>query len=430
MRPVRIAALLTAAVVMSACGSQRPEAPVPVETPGAYACPPGDLLVEGNPLDKPVFDALIADYGVQCRNTSRITFSTDRDGGATSFVNGLVHIAAADAALDPKQSEQAVTRCLDNPAWHLPVAVDPIAVVHRVDGVGELALSPTTLARIFTGTITDWDDPAIAAENPGETMPSARIEVFFGSARSGTTAALSEYLHVEAPELWPFSGTQSWRGKGVGMDSQEQLLDAVRTTPYSLGYVAHSALPSSVTTPTPTPSPSPTATHSAIATAAPSATPGTATSASSQEATGAPGGTTPGRTPLGTASPTPTPTTATTPASVPPRLVRLGLANGPVELTDATAQRAVDGMQSIGPGPDLVIDPASLAADPAAWPIHRVSYQVLCSAGLRTEWTVLEQDWLRYLVTTPGQDALAESGRIALPEAFAQRVRGSIDTVR
>ena len=63
----------------------------------------------------------------------------------------------------------------------------PIAMSYNVKGVDKLILTPAVAADIFNGKITTWNDPAIAAVNPGVTLPSTAIKVFFRSDESGTT---------------------------------------------------------------------------------------------------------------------------------------------------------------------------------------------------------------------------------------------------
>lgn len=406
---IRAVVTATVLVVVGGCATTTgPTGPPVTAPPGAYACPPGDLLVEGAPVDQSLLESQVVRYSELCRNSGQITVSTARDGGRSSFVNGLVHIAATDSALDGDQIEQAQVRCMDNPAWHLPTATDPVALIHRVDGVDQLTMSPVTLAQVFSGVITRWNDPAIATENPELELPNARIEVVYRGGQTGTTEALSDFLHRQAPDHWPTGGVQSWRGQGRGHDTAEQVIEAVRTTPFALGYVEYSALPEQTVSPTPTPTPS----------ASPSMSP-----------TATPAGVTP--TP---ASSTPanssTPDSASTPASAPVRLVALGRNGTTVALTPESAQAAASEIAAVGDGPDLVVDGASFGAAPAGWPIHRVSYQLLCSAGLPAEWTALEKDWVAFLLADDAQERLTAQRRVALPADFRERVRTALAGVR
>ncbi|WP_425308147.1 substrate-binding domain-containing protein [Ammonicoccus fulvus] len=363
----------------------------------AYACPAGDLLIEGNPTDQTLVETRAADYSAMCRNAGRLLVSAARDAGTSSFLNGLVHISAADSPLDATQQEQAKVRCLSHPAWHLPVTVDPVALVYRIDGVTDLTLRPETLAKVFSGIITHWNDADIVADNPGVRLPAQRIEVVPRSGRTGLTEAVGSYLSREAPAQWTVGANPAWRGQGQARATAQEVLDTVSTTPGALAYVEYSQLTTEVLSPTPTPGA------------------GTPNGESAQS---------PGATPTAgtTASPRP-------PASSTPALVRLLRNDAPVALTPTSADAAVQGMRA-WEGPDLVVDPASLGEAPGAWPIHRVSYQVLCSAGMRADVTALEKDWLTYLVDDNTQSTFAEEGRIALPAPLRDRVRQSVAALR
>jgi len=102
----------------------------------------------------------------------------------------------------------------------LPIYVSPIAVVFNLSGVKELNLSPETIASIFDGKITSWDDPAIAADNAGVTLPAATITPVHRSDDSGTTKNFTDYLAkagngawgYDADGVWPIDGGESAQG--------------------------------------------------------------------------------------------------------------------------------------------------------------------------------------------------------------------------
>ncbi|MDO5501143.1 MAG: hypothetical protein Q4F67_15830, partial [Propionibacteriaceae bacterium] len=120
---------------------------------------------------------------------------------------------------------------------------------------------------------------------------------------------------------------------------------------------------------------------------------------------------------------TPTPTRDTRPGT--PRLLRLTQPGGTVDFTATSTQRSVDALRPRAEGHDLVIDPASFSQSPEGWPLHRVSYQILCSAGQRADLGPLERDWLHYLVADETQNELADEGRLALPPAVRDQVRAA-----
>lgn len=396
--PLRFSAaagVLLGTLALTACQAPSPGEPLPTTTAvSEYACPAGDLLIETLPSDKPLLEAQAVDYSAACQNRARLTISSTRDGGTTSFVNGLVHIAAADTPLDADEAQKATVRCLQHPAWHLPVAADPVALVYRLNGVEDLTLPPGTLAKIFSGVITHWNDPEIATANPATALPDARIEVFFRAGRTGATQALGDYLNRQAPDAWPVGGTPAWRGGGQARGSAQELFEAVRNTPNSIGYVEQSQLPRTVTSPTPTPTP-------------------TSTPASSLSAS-----------PLASASPSPA-GSATPSGPATPALLHLDQGSGAVELTPESARRGVDDLRGPADGNDMVLQPADTTA---GWPINRVSYQIVCSAGQRPGLAPLESDWVTFLLADDTQAEL--EGRVALSPQLRDRVRAAAQALR
>ena len=82
----------------------------------------------------------------------------------------------------------------------IPNYLSPIAIIYNLPGVDSLQLAPDETAKIFRGEITKWNDPAIAADNPGASLPDTTITPVHRSDESGTTANFTDYLHEAAPE--------------------------------------------------------------------------------------------------------------------------------------------------------------------------------------------------------------------------------------
>ncbi len=85
---------------------------------------------------------------------------------------------------------------------YFPTVAAPITVSFNLSGVNSLQLSPATLAKIFSGKITAWNDPAIKADNPGATLPSTGITVVHRSDASGTTNNFTHYLVLAGGSDW------------------------------------------------------------------------------------------------------------------------------------------------------------------------------------------------------------------------------------
>ncbi|MGY1617203.1 phosphate ABC transporter substrate-binding protein PstS [Geodermatophilus sp. SYSU D00691] len=131
-------------------------------------------------------------------------------GGREQFLAGGLDFAGSDAALDDEELAQAAQRCGPDGVFELPNYISPIAIVHNLEGVEQLNLSPATVAGIFTGRITTWRDPAVAADNLEVALPDLRITAVHRSDESGTTQNFTDYLAGAAPEAWPYEPDGSW----------------------------------------------------------------------------------------------------------------------------------------------------------------------------------------------------------------------------
>ncbi len=80
----------------------------------------------------------------------------------------------------------------------------------NLPGVQSLNLDAPTVARIFNGQITSWQDEAIAKLNPGVKIPDVPMTVVVRSDDSGTTENFTEYLHEAAPQQWKSDPSGSW----------------------------------------------------------------------------------------------------------------------------------------------------------------------------------------------------------------------------
>ncbi|WP_245581259.1 phosphate ABC transporter substrate-binding protein PstS [Propionicicella superfundia] len=204
----------------------------------------GTLTGKGASSMKAAQEKWTADF--QTANTGvTVNYSPDGSGaGREAFVSGAANFAGSDRAL--KDSEMGAGKfagcAASSSALNLPVYISPIAVVFKVDGVTDLKLDADTLAGIFAGTITKWDDAKIKALNPDAGLPSANITAVHRSDDSGTTQNFTEYLSAVAPSVWtkdpdgqwPFPGGEAAKGtSGV--------IDAVTNGTNTIGYADESA---------------------------------------------------------------------------------------------------------------------------------------------------------------------------------------------
>jgi phosphate transport system substrate-binding protein len=162
-------------------------------------------------------------------------------GGRTAFLEGGVGFAGSDSALDEEERTQAKERCEGGDAYNLPLYISPIAVVYNLEGVDSLQLSPSTIAKIFDGKITKWNDPAIAADNPGASLPDSGITPVNRSDESGTTKNFTEYLSKTAGADWPHEASGDWPRQGTqSAQGTSGVVQAVQGGQGTIAYADHS----------------------------------------------------------------------------------------------------------------------------------------------------------------------------------------------
>ena len=198
----------------------------------------GKLDGAGSSAQESAMDAWRA--GFQKEN-SGATVNYDPSGsgaGVEKFNAGGVDFAGSDSALDAEKGEidAAKERC-GGDAIEVPNYVSPIAVVFNVEGVDSLNLTPKTIAAIFDGKITTWDDEAIKADNPDAKLPSTKIDPVHRSDESGTTKNFTDYLEKAGEGAWAHPSDKVWPIKsGEGANQTSGMIAAVSGGKGTIGY--------------------------------------------------------------------------------------------------------------------------------------------------------------------------------------------------
>ena len=160
-------------------------------------------------------------------------------GGREQFASGGYPFAGSDSYLDNEEGEldKATERCDGKAPVEIPNYVSPIAVIYNLEGVDDLQLSPDTLAGIFAGDITKWDDPAIAEDNPDAELPAEAINPVHRSDESGTTGNFTNYLATVAEDVWTHGEVEEWPvDGGEGASGTSGVVGAVQNGVNSIGY--------------------------------------------------------------------------------------------------------------------------------------------------------------------------------------------------
>jgi phosphate transport system substrate-binding protein len=196
------------------------------------------LKASGSSAQANAMTRFVNAYEQACSGYTLNYTSNGSGAGVKEFVGNQTDFGGSDSPLDATKGEvdQAKQRC-GSDAWNLPVVFGPIAVTYNVPGVSSLALDGKTAAQIFNGTITTWNDPAIAALNSGVTLPGDPIHVVFRSDESGTTDNFQKYLDAASDGAWGKGAGKTFNGGvGEGAKGNEGTSAAIKNTPGSITY--------------------------------------------------------------------------------------------------------------------------------------------------------------------------------------------------
>lgn len=243
IKPIAAAALVTAtALVFAGCATN--ETPAGADGTGSAAAAQ-TLTGAGSSAMKAAQEKWVADF--QTANTQiTVNYSPDGSGaGRSAFIAGAANFAGSDRPFkDEEMGAGKFAGCApDSNALNLPVYISPIAVIFNVEGVEELVLDPETLASIFAGTITKWNDPAIAATNPGTELPDATITAVHRADDSGTTNNFTDTLNKLAPAVWTQEASDTFPADfgGEAANGTSGVVQAVTTGTNTIGYADESA---------------------------------------------------------------------------------------------------------------------------------------------------------------------------------------------
>jgi phosphate transport system substrate-binding protein len=234
------AVLAIAALVLAVagCGGQTADAVAPA-VPGDPSLTPvpmsaDTILGAGASFPAPLYMKWGSDYnggaGV------KLNYQSIGSGGGISAIEAkTVDFGASDAPLEQTDLEA-------NGLVQFPMVVGGVVLVVNLNGVadGQLKLTPDLVAGIYMGTVTTWNDPAIAKLNPGVKLPSTKINVVHRSDGSGTTWIFTHYLTDAAGSIWTAGADKeiAWP-VGVGGKGNEGVAASVQQLSGSIGYVEY-----------------------------------------------------------------------------------------------------------------------------------------------------------------------------------------------
>ena len=363
---------VAAAATLTACGSDK-NAAGPSSSPSSAGGSTGtsaaaadcggknSVSAEGSTAQQNAIAVFNQVWGQKCPGKNLSYNPTGSGAGVNQFIAGQVDFAGSDSALSKDQPEQAAKRCAGNPAWNLPLVFGPVALAYNLPGVDKVVLNGDVLAKIFSGAVSTWNDPAIAALNAGATLPDTKIVPIYRSDSSGTTDNFQKYLGTAAKDAWTKgAGKEFQGGAGEGAQKSAGVVQAVQATPGAIGYVEKGFV---------------------------------------------------------------------TQAGLP--MAQIDTGAGAVELTDASAGKAIEGAKFAAEGNDLALDLNSIygTTAPGAYPLVLATYEIVCSKGYPADTAAAVKSFLS-VAANDGQAGLSAAGYIPLPDAFKQRLLTAVTAIQ
>jgi phosphate transport system substrate-binding protein len=166
--------------------------------------------------------------------------------GRDQFEEGLTFFTGSDAYYKPEELETEHPNCVGatDDVFEFPIWISPIAVIFNLDGLGTLNMDAATIAKIFSGQITNWNDAEIAAANPGVDLPDLNITYVHRSDESGTSENFTDWLAKAAPSDWvdtsgnELGAIETWPDDVVGEGAQgtSGVVAAVEAGNGTIGY--------------------------------------------------------------------------------------------------------------------------------------------------------------------------------------------------
>ena len=322
------------------------------------------LKASGSSAQANAMTRFVTAYETNCDGFTLNYTSNGSGAGVTEFTGKQTDFGGSDSPLDAAKGEtdKAKTRCDGNAAWNLPTVFGPVAVTYNLSGVDGLALDAATLAKIFSGAVSTWNDPAIAALNSGKTLPADKIVVIFRSDESGTTDNFQKYLTAASKGTWTKGAGKAFAGGvGEGAKGNEGTSAAIKNTKGAITYNEWSF----------------------------------AKKQGLQIA----------------------------------KIANSGSAD-PVELTAASAGKAIEGAKVKGEGNDLVLDLNSIYATTTqgAYPLVLATYEIVCSKYTDADTGKAVKAFLS-VAAGAGQSGLEENGYIPLPDTFKTKLVTAINAI-
>ena len=193
------------------------------------------LTGAGGTFPNPIYQRWFTEFG-QSHTGVQINYQSVGSGaGIRQISQMIVDFGATDGPMNDKQLADSKQKLI-----HIPTVLGAVVPAYNLPGVStELKFSGDVIADIYLGKITKWNDPRIARDNPGVSLPDHMILPVYRSDGSGTNYIFTDYLSKVSPDFKGKVGSATsveWP-LGVGQKGNEGVAGMIRNSPYSFGYV-------------------------------------------------------------------------------------------------------------------------------------------------------------------------------------------------
>jgi phosphate transport system substrate-binding protein len=192
------------------------------------------LTGAGATFPEPIYSKWFSEYSAAHPGVTINYQAIGSGGGVRQMTAGLVDFGASDMPVTDEQLAGSKSKLT-----HIPTVMGAVVPSFNVPGVSDLKFSPDVLANIYLGKIVNWNDPRIAKDNAGVSLPNLKIIVVHRSDGSGTSYIFTDYLSKVSND-WangPGRGASPSWPVGVGGKGNPGVAGLVRQLPGAIGYV-------------------------------------------------------------------------------------------------------------------------------------------------------------------------------------------------
>ena len=223
--------------LLASCGKKKEEGGGGGASPGTTAPPSGPVTINGSgaTFQKPFQEVAVEGFKTVNKSIT-VNYGAGGSGkGRQDFADMVTDYGCSDAPY--KDEDKAKVK--GGEFVYVPMLLGAITVSYNVQGVDKLQLSADTIAKIFQREIKKWNDPAIAADNPGAKLPATDIVVAHRSDGSGTTQQFTLYLTKAADKTWKLKSgsTVEWSADTQAGNGNSGVAQIVKSTNGAIGYV-------------------------------------------------------------------------------------------------------------------------------------------------------------------------------------------------